>query len=95
MPEDFWQMAEGSAQEPVAEPRRRSTAVRVGRAVAVAAAFATIGIGGVAWASAGNGHQATTPSRVTVHDASFSGTAAHHNCPFHSQSSTSTASAQG
>lgn len=86
MPEDIWQMA----SEPAEEPHRPSTAVRIGRAVAVAAALATIGVGGVAWASGGSAHQSTTPSRVSVHQSSFSGTAArHHNCPFHSQSSTS------
>lgn len=91
MPEDFWQVPEEAAEEPA----RRCTAVRVGRALAVAAAFATVGVGGVAWASAGGSHQSTSPSQVSVHEASFGGAAAQHDCPFHSQSSTDTVSAQG
>ena len=90
MPEDVWRVPEDG---PI-EPRRRSTAVRVGRALVVAAAFATIGAGGVASASTSGAHQATTPSRVGVHSASI-GSVARHDCPLHAQSSTTATNQNG
>lgn len=98
MPEDMWQMPDEMGEE----PRARSMRVRVGKVVVVAAALATLGVGGVAAASSAGNHPAgsTTPvthvqNVSTNPDSGAAGTDAG-DCPFHKQESqTNNASARG